>query len=514
MKSVAWRLFLGLLVLACILGAAASLSRSGLLLNNTLVYNGSWVSGKEALDIKVMGAPAFMRRTQALAGGQLNLDAWHGYQEVLLRDRTKLRRAAFDFSVAPDGYFAFVMKEARKYTGILISANEKLKSVYFVADASGQFLERHELALPEIPVDAWNQFELERGDSGGLLRINGALVKTPPITIPLFCQPGFRGGLKHSAIDNVVFQNQYFAFEDTFLVTDEKVRYFLLAVLVLCLLAILLLWAQSLVGIPTDKSIAVTALFHLTVAVLAAALPLWLARSTASYPSPQSLQREETAYLYNQWDWRSEEVLQAVATQSRDGDQMVLFLGSSQTFGAGASKEDEAFVSVIQRRFNEREAEQRVLCVNTGINGAGMPTIGPLYERDWLGLNPALVVVNFGINDRWNPREEFAASLERIFELNQQHGIRTLFVLEPYSWDWSDYESDSTESGASPREIHTHTTMRTVAERHGIPLVDLNPVLNRKIEEGFLWWDFVHPTSFGHRLIAEILFDEVVQLLP
>jgi phospholipase/lecithinase/hemolysin len=49
-----------------------------------------------------------------------------------------------------------------------------------------------------------------------------------------------------------------------------------------------------------------------------------------------------------------------------------------------------------------------------------------------------------------------------------------------------------------------------VGVEHRIPVVDLHAELKRATERGFLWWDFVHPTSFGHRLIAEALVPHVL----
>ena len=34
-------------------------------------------------------------------------------------------------------------------------------------------------------------------------------------------------------------------------------------------------------------------------------------------------------------------------------------------------------------------------------------------------------------------------------------------------------------------------------------------VLAERADQGFLWWDFVHPTSFGHEMIADVVFPEV-----
>ena len=37
--------------------------------------------------------------------------------------------------------------------------------------------------------------------------------------------------------------------------------------------------------------------------------------------------------------------------------------------------------------------------------------------------------------------------------------------------------------------------------------------LKRQIDRGLLWWDFVHPTSFGHQLIADFLTPRIQALV-
>lgn len=61
-------------------------------------------------------------------------------------------------------------------------------------------------------------------------------------------------------------------------------------------------------------------------------------------------------------------------------------------------------------------------------------------------------------------------------------------------------------------EAPLHATMRRVAEERGIPIADVHGALARQYDRGFLWWDPVHPTSLGHRLIAETLLPEVRKL--
>jgi hypothetical protein len=58
--------------------------------------------------------------------------------------------------------------------------------------------------------------------------------------------------------------------------------------------------------------------------------------------------------------------------------------------------------------------------------------------------------------------------------------------------------------------------MREVGAATGTPVVDMMALLAGERDTGFLWWDGVHLTSFGHRRFAELLHAELLRrdLLP
>lgn len=487
---------------------AACLAISLVLANNTLINNGNWVSGKEQLGIKVMGAPAFVRRTQALAQGHLNLDAWHGYQEVITREKMKMNSAEFDFILADGAYFSFELKEADRFSGFRISKNPALENIYFVSKASGEFIEQHPLELPEFPPDRWNHFKLFTGPAGPAIEINGAYAKCGSLALPDFCQPGFRGCERHAAIDNVrLGQGGCIVLEDSFLNTSDLRRYFTLAVIVLLLLSAVLYGSLVMLRIPEGKSFSVVVLFNGIMSLLVTAMPPFLYVALAWYPSQGSLDRAESAYLFNMWLWRNEEIL-ADAHKEEDGKR-ILFVGSSQTFGAGALSEKETFVNRVQQRLDEwTKNGRRYQCINAGINGAGTPTLLPSYQQYWLQLAPSVTIINLGCNDRLNSDQVYAENLEGFIKTNEEHHIQTVFVLEATSWEW---RNEGNEDGSVG--LHTHEVMKKVAAAHGIPVIDMNARLKENITRGFLWWDFVHPTSFGHQLIADCIFTELQKVL-
>jgi hypothetical protein len=65
-------------------------------------------------------------------------------------------------------------------------------------------------------------------------------------------------------------------------------------------------------------------------------------------------------------------------------------------------------------------------------------------------------------------------------------------------------EANSIES--KPK-LQTHQTMREVATENKITFIDMNQYIIDHQNDGIIWWDFVHFTTFGFKLVATHLFE-------
>ncbi|MBX3144996.1 MAG: hypothetical protein KF813_14655, partial [Trueperaceae bacterium] len=70
--------------------------------------------GKLDLEPPPMGAERFLTDPQALAGGRLNLGAWHGYHEVVHRDAVAPKEIAFDFRLGRATYLLLVFEQGAR----------------------------------------------------------------------------------------------------------------------------------------------------------------------------------------------------------------------------------------------------------------------------------------------------------------------------------------------------------------------------------------------------------------
>jgi lysophospholipase L1-like esterase len=156
-------------------------------------------------------------------------------------------------------------------------------------------------------------------------------------------------------------------------------------------------------------------------------------------------------------------------------------------------------VSRIAERLDREAGAGRFEVINAGISGSSSGPLADHFEKEWAALEPELVVVDLGTND--DDTAAFRRNLERIAALDEAKGTRTLFVLEANDAD-------------NPHLRRNHEAMRDVAAAHGIPLTDLHRAILARSDDGFLWWDFVHLSSFGQKLAADVLFSDIRRLLP
>jgi len=168
----------------------------------------------------------------------------------------------------------------------------------------------------------------------------------------------------------------------------------------------------------------------------------------------------------------------------------IVFVGSSQTWGAGAVKESDTFVRLLEQKINMWLKERdKVQCINYGVSGFKSEDLYEIYNAECLKFHPKICVVILSKNDK--DEKVFSKNLQNFIDLNRSLNIRTIFVLEANS------------IGPLP----LHKAMRAIGEKNGITVVDLHGWLIQNYDQGFLWWDGVHLTNFGQQLAAECLFD-------
>lgn len=458
--------------------------------SNSLEESGRWVSSKTRLERGVMGAQAFATSCHTLSGGRLDLGRWFGFQEVLLRAPVAAEAFELDFRPSPGAHLALlydVGPEAR--AGLRLSTDPALPSGRFRCTTAGEFLEFEALPALAVAPDEWAHVALRFTPAG----VEARLAQQPAVALgptPTGAQRlGFRSGLHSVLVDDVRVAAAGAGFHERF----ANPRGFLFALV--CLLGLLglelFLWRVT----RRDARLR-------TVLVAAGSLLVFLGLGlfalqrvrAGTYPR---LDRTAEAEWVAAETERVAAAIRARHLPPRPGGTRVLVVGTSQTWGAGAARADEGFVEVLERRLRAVAPERQWECINAGVSGLRAPRLLELLRERWLALEPDVLIVNLGNNDK-DP-VPFEAALQGFAALAREHAIAALFALEPNA------------SEAVPGELPLHPVVRRVAEAQGIPVVDLHRALAAQAPRGFLWWDHVHPTSFGHRLIAETLLPAVLE---
>lgn len=473
---------------------------------NTLFKNHKWIVYKTRLAKDVMGHDSYYMGPQALAGYRLNLGAWHGYQEVLFREKVRPKSIAFDFHLAEGAYVVaeFDREHTGSYFGLRLSSNARFPHAMVEVDQDGGFLSKEEIPRPPLSPDLPHAARLEFLRDELVVYVNDSEWSRMPYQSTDSEWVGFRGGALPAWVDNVIVTDQS---RGTVLVDRFDNRWTLLAglwrpigigLLLACLVAIVFRYFQ---GAWTTALWNLTAL-HLCLA--AATIPLGAYRvyvQSQHYPSetPELMRKEE------EWVARRYEHIQGALdtkhTYDAPDDRLrVLFIGSSQTFGSGATEPEDTFVERIRAALSPPPAGfPEIECINTAIPGEISLNLYQHYAAHWIDYEPDLVVINLSVNDA--KYHDFAENLHKFATLNRARSIDTLFVLEAVSIE------------EHVDGLFTHAIMRDVGEEFGVPVLDSHGYISERFDDGFLWWDVVHPTSYGHGLIADFLTPRIVEQL-
>ncbi|MBE5877055.1 MAG: hypothetical protein E7290_09260 [Lachnospiraceae bacterium] len=181
---------------------------------------------------------------------------------------------------------------------------------------------------------------------------------------------------------------------------------------------------------------------------------------------------------------------------SQGEEVLIAAIGGSITEGAGASKQEECYVSRFVDGLRTRYPEAEIRIVNAGIGGTPS-TLGVMrYERDVtevLGQNPDLVLVEFAVNDYQEPTgaRAYESLVYTILEKEENPAVMLVFSVFKSKWNMQDIYIP-------------------IGEQYGLPMVSIKDAIAVGYEKGTLadglfFTDEYHPTSYGHRIMADSL---------
>lgn len=243
------------------------------------------------------------------------------------------------------------------------------------------------------------------------------------------------------------------------------------------------------------------------------------------------------------------------------GTFRVLVLGDSIIMGSGLSEPD-TLPAILQAELTQRWPEKRFEVLNAGVSGYGLREEYLVLKEDGLSLSPDLVVLGFCLNDvpgtvfadHINPRRDvrlpgknrllalsalarfiqerynriglrndflglaewlaapagsavdrrvqagwqaWQAELKPILELCRAHQLPFLLVAFPHRGQFEDRW----------REFRPQHELTRLSREMNFDLLDPAPDFARGLDQVYVFGDPVHPSGFGHRLIARRIAD-------
>ncbi|MGZ3692418.1 MAG: SGNH/GDSL hydrolase family protein [Pseudobdellovibrio sp.] len=463
---------------------------------NTLHLNENWKSSKVSLFKGVVGAVAFVTTRVTLAREKIDFGAWHGFNEIILKDKMQPQAVKFDLSMEPNATLDFIFNKTENgFSGLRISANPLFSSGYFEADAEGMFteFEKSEYSAPAfttINVSAELGKEIDFDiDNQIRLHVSKSLTDKGEI--------GFRSQFGHTWLDNIYFSDHSGdIFRENFS-SKEKIKYFVILSIFLSL--VLLILRHRVLNNEMTALILFNAVCILTVIYFAD----WYYFS-GRYPATRSqidswLHAVDTSSYKNniESNFSILERAKQKISQLKKSDYVVILLGSSQTWGAGAKSGEEQFESYLEKYLNSNDKKLNVKVINLAVSGYNSQNMLEQLVA-FSSAHPGLVILNAANND--HNVTEFEKNVNSIVNVSLRNKAGVALVQEANFINCTDKHLEN-----------NHDILAKIAKEDSVKLIPLHEYLKTITAKGIFWWDCVHMSSLGQRLSAEFISDQIIK---
>lgn len=214
----------------------------------------------------------------------------------------------------------------------------------------------------------------------------------------------------------------------------------------------------------------------------------------------------------------------------------ILLFGSSQAWGSGAAEKGLTISGYLEKYLNGRKETDKFKVINCGVNGANSLYLGNFFNNFLIKSGPKLVIIDLSNNDYFfwlytkvrtdltetnmkkflkiipdltkpeskiSGRQEIdrdikycfkTAIIEKFILPCEKNDIKLLFVKEPNSPE-NKNRADSL--------YKLHGALDELSSEFNIPVVSPQAILDNYDIDNPIWWDFMHLSSLGQRILAE-----------
>ena len=165
---------------------------------------------------------------------------------------------------------------------------------------------------------------------------------------------------------------------------------------------------------------------------------------------------------------------------------------------------NEAYPAGLQAGLRARFPHAVLNVIVTAIGGEASDRGAARFERDVLALRPAVVTIDYSLNDRRLGLEKAKANWSAMIVAAKAAGIQVI-LLTP-----TPDQSAKLADPKDPLNLHAEQ-VRALAKEHGVLLVDSLALFQAKVAAGTPLKDLMsqvdHPSAAGHALVTAALLD-------
>lgn len=165
---------------------------------------------------------------------------------------------------------------------------------------------------------------------------------------------------------------------------------------------------------------------------------------------------------------------------------------------------NEAYPAGLQAGLRARFPHAVLNVIVTAIGGEASDRGAARFERDVLALRPAVVTIDYSLNDRRLGLEKARANWSAMIVAAKAAGIQVI-LLTP-----TPDQSAKLDDPKDPLNLHAEQ-VRALAKEHGVLLVDSLALFKSKVAAGTPLKDLMsqvnHPNAAGHALVTAALLE-------
>lgn len=451
---------------------------------NTVEKRTEWLAPRTLTSHPVNSANSekFAKAIISLAGGELNLGIWHGHQILETSDLHTFEKIRIRFKLDPASALYILLKNQNlEKKGIRYSNTHLFKPMKYDLDSEEKFINKKPFG--EMLGTDWQTLELSLSDFGFENSKDSFKLQIRNEYLPV-----------HISKVELLDANNRVVFSDGFYWKIDYLFYFLIIFILLA----------AVNGILGTRQKYVFPILTVNLASIVVVTLFWASSFfyfSRLYPSIESRFAPPTLEVSNQWTNQTPAEPEGTNYFASPKPYLlpkllprlkrVIFLGSSQTEGEGATKVENIWPSLVCEHLKKKSKD--LICLNLAKKGSRAILMLDALGAQNIGPND-LVFFNMGNNDRI--RENFEEALLRMLNLIKRAQAQFFIIYEP-----------NNPQVNSSKLTDNHATLAQVCKTEKWPCFDMHRYLmqNKYYDSGHMWQDHVHATNYTHRLMAEAL---------